>query len=184
MRAIFLHVLSDFLGSIGVITSGVLETYLTWPYRFYIDPAVSLLIAVVIAASAVPILRTTAAILLQSAPEEVSLALIKRKLLQIPTIRQLGNVHVWQLSEGTLIGSAQVRVTEGSDYNIVLDACKELFGRFGIHNSTVEIAAYGRGASTGGRSAASAPEGRGGSHYFHIADSSADAELFDLADEA
>ena len=40
MRAIFLHVLSDFLGSIGVVTSGLLLTLLTWPGRFYLDAVI------------------------------------------------------------------------------------------------------------------------------------------------
>jgi hypothetical protein len=40
MRAIFLHVLSDFAGSVGVVTSGLLITLLSWPGRFYLDPAI------------------------------------------------------------------------------------------------------------------------------------------------
>lgn len=52
MRALTLHVLGDALGNAGVIASGLVIWLARWPGRFYLDPAVSLAIAVVVAFSA------------------------------------------------------------------------------------------------------------------------------------
>jgi len=60
MRAAFLHVLGDALGSIGVIISGLVIKFGSSPNRFIVDPLCSLLIVIIISYSAFPqLIRVT-----------------------------------------------------------------------------------------------------------------------------
>lgn len=55
MQGVFLHVLGDALGNVGVIASGLLIALLDTPYRFYSDPLISFIITVIIFSSALPL---------------------------------------------------------------------------------------------------------------------------------
>jgi len=55
MRALLLHVMGDALGNIGVIVTGLIIWLTTWSGRFYLDPAVSLVITTIIFTSALPL---------------------------------------------------------------------------------------------------------------------------------
>lgn len=55
MRALMLHVMGDALGNVGVIVTGLVIWLTTWSGRFYLDPAVSLIIAAIIFTSALPL---------------------------------------------------------------------------------------------------------------------------------
>jgi zinc transporter 1 len=55
MKAILLHVLGDALGNVGVIASGLIIWLTTWPFKFYFDPIISLVITVIIFSSALPL---------------------------------------------------------------------------------------------------------------------------------
>jgi solute carrier family 30 (zinc transporter), member 1 len=55
MRAIALHVLGDAFGNIGVIATGLIIWLTTWSFRFYCDPIISLVIAVIIFSTALPL---------------------------------------------------------------------------------------------------------------------------------
>jgi zinc transporter 1 len=55
MKALVLHVLGDALGNVGVIATGLVIWLTTWKYRYYFDPAISLIITLIIFSSALPL---------------------------------------------------------------------------------------------------------------------------------
>jgi len=55
MKAILLHVLGDALGNVGVIATGIIIWQTTWSYKYYFDPAISLVITMIIFSSAMPL---------------------------------------------------------------------------------------------------------------------------------
>lgn len=55
MKQIFLHVLGDAMGNIGVIASALIIWLTPFPWRFYFDPIVSTLITIIIFISAIPL---------------------------------------------------------------------------------------------------------------------------------
>ena len=71
MRGVFLHVLSDALGSVIVIFSALIFWKTDWEFRFYIDPALSILLVALILNSVWPLLRDSALILLQTVPTHI-----------------------------------------------------------------------------------------------------------------
>ena len=66
MHGVFLHVLADTMGSVATIASSLLATHLQWRRA---DPICSLLVACLILASALPLLRDSARLLLLRTPE-------------------------------------------------------------------------------------------------------------------
>jgi zinc transporter 1 len=55
MRALVLHVIGDALGNVGVIATGLIIWFTTWKYKYFCDPIISLVIAVIIFSSALPL---------------------------------------------------------------------------------------------------------------------------------
>jgi zinc transporter 1 len=62
MRALVLHVLGDALGNVGVIVTGLVIWLSSWSFKYYCDPIVSLVIAVIIFSSALPLGTTSISI--------------------------------------------------------------------------------------------------------------------------
>ncbi len=80
-HGVFLHVLGDALGSVGVIASALVMKYAPGRARFVMDPLVSLFIVALISMSAVPLAKQCFDILLHRAPTEVRrLALVRRRV--------------------------------------------------------------------------------------------------------
>lgn len=71
MRGVYLHVLSDALGSIIVMISALIVWLTEWKYRFYLDPVLSVLLVVLMLHSVWPLLRESALILLQTVPTHI-----------------------------------------------------------------------------------------------------------------
>ncbi|TGZ60543.1 hypothetical protein CRM22_008487 [Opisthorchis felineus] len=144
MRAVFLHVLSDFFGSIIVVASAaILEFAPGKPdegaaWKLYIDPAMSVVMVLIILSSAVPLMYRAALILLQSVPNEISLKNLKNRLENIDGIHKVHDLHVWRLQSNCIIGTVHIRCVSLPDYLNIARKVKELFHEFNIHCTTIQ----------------------------------------------
>ena len=107
MRGVFLHVLADTLGSVGVIISSLLIEYFGWKRA---DPICSLVIAALIVLSVIPLLEETASILVLRTPhtKESQIAGALHKLLEVDGVIGLKNPHFWKLSDAQLVSSVRL----------------------------------------------------------------------------
>ena len=71
MQAAFLHALGDALGSVVVVTVGLVVEYADGDWRYYSDPVLTLIILAIIAKSAIPLVRHCSHILLQGTPQNM-----------------------------------------------------------------------------------------------------------------
>jgi solute carrier family 30 (zinc transporter), member 1 len=83
MRGVFLHVLGDALGNIGVIATALFIWLTDFSWRFYSDPVISLVITAIIFSSALPLVKSASLILLQGVPRGISLEDVKEDILQV-----------------------------------------------------------------------------------------------------
>lgn len=85
--------------------------YLTdWKYKNYIDPALSLLLVLLILHSVWPLLQESALILLQTVPTHIQVDAIQRRLLdKVDGVLAVHEFHVWQLAGDRIIASAHIR---------------------------------------------------------------------------
>ncbi|VBB18869.1 hypothetical protein YASMINEVIRUS_1401 [Yasminevirus sp. GU-2018] len=79
IRALFLHIIGDALGSVGVIASGLIIKYVDSDYKFLSDPLISLFIVLLIASTAVPLIRECVSILLHMVPNNIDLKHIRNE---------------------------------------------------------------------------------------------------------
>ena len=208
MRGVFLHVLGDALGNIGVIGSALIIWLTTSPYRFYADPLISLLITVIILGSALPLCRAASRILLQAVPVGISIDEIVEDVEGLPGVISCHHVHVWQLSGEKLVASLHVQVSfsaEGGEakdgkrggerYMQLARAVRSCLHGYGIHSSTIQpefleesstaatrLAEGGAGSTNEG----SGSDGRGSGKtkgYQAVISSTDDACLLDCGDE-
>jgi zinc transporter 1 len=144
MRGVFLHVMGDALGNIGVIATALFIWLTDFSWRMYADPAVSLLITVIILLSALPLCKAASRILLQAVPENMSIDDITDDISDLDGIVSCHHLHVWQLSDTKLIASLHVQVDfdfkgEGSArYMELARQIRECLHEYGIHSSTIQ----------------------------------------------
>lgn len=106
MRAVYLHVLGDALGSVIVIASSLCIIYGSGDWTLYIDPGMSLVMVIIIMKSSVPLLKESALILMQTVPTHIKVAEIRERLLQeVDGVLSLHEFHVWQLAGDKIIGN-------------------------------------------------------------------------------
>lgn len=82
MRGVFLHVLGDALGNVGVIATALFIWLTDFSWRYYSDPVISLVITGIIFSSALPLVKSASLILLQGVPRGISLDDVKEDILQ------------------------------------------------------------------------------------------------------
>jgi len=139
MRGAFLHVLSDALGSIIVIISALIVWQTDWKYKYYMDPALSLVLVILILHSVWPLLRESALILLQTVPTHIQIDAIQRKLLEkVDGVLAVHEFHIWQLAGDRIIASAHIRCQNLSEYMKIAEKVKEFFHHEGIHSTTIQ----------------------------------------------
>lgn len=139
MRGAALHVLSDLLGSVAAVIAAVVIIRTGW---MPIDPILSIVVALLIFRSALFIVRRSAHILLEGAPESLDVAEMKRRIVEsVPGIADVHHVHVWGLTQERLMLTMHVRLSEDeSDWSAKIRAIKGLVEReYGIGHSTIEI---------------------------------------------
>ena len=109
MKAAFLEVSADALGSVAVIVAALVLMWTGWPYA---DSLASLLIAIMIAARAVAILRQSVDILLEKTPSGLDLNEVRKRICENPAVRQVHDLHVSSIGTGLNILTAHDIVSE------------------------------------------------------------------------
>ncbi len=138
VRSALLHVASDALSSAAVVGAGVviLVTGLT-----VVDPVLSGLIAVLILASAVRLLRETTAILLQFTPRGLDLEAVTAAMQEVDGVETVHDVHVWALSTDLYVLDGHVVTDAGEMRQVeaIKTAVKNRLRRMGIDHVTLEF---------------------------------------------
>ncbi|KAG0192855.1 hypothetical protein DFQ28_007465 [Apophysomyces sp. BC1034] len=138
MKGIFLHVLGDALGNIGVIATALFIWLTPYSWKFYMDPVVSLVIAIIIFFSAVPLVRATSVILLQGVPSTVPLDNVRNDISKMDDVVSVHELHIWQLSDSKLIASMHVRLTNSKNYMQIATQMRQLLHEYGVHSVTIQ----------------------------------------------
>jgi len=144
IKGVFLHVLGDALGNVGVMASALIIWLTPWSFRFYFDPAISLLITLIILKTAIPLVKQTSKPLLQAVPDHVNVDDIREDIESLPDIRSCHHVHVWALTPSKLIATLDVQLDfnfEGNGaarYMALVKEIKSCLHGYGIHSSTIQ----------------------------------------------
>ncbi|RWW50972.1 hypothetical protein BHE74_00042721 [Ensete ventricosum] len=138
MEGIFLHVLADTMGSVGVVISTLLIKYKGWTVA---DPACSIFISIMIVSSVLPLLRNSAEILLQRVPRarEHDLRLAVDKIVRIKGVQGIQNMHVWNFTNTDIIGTMHLHVSAETDKISAANSSSKLLHEAGIRDLTIQV---------------------------------------------
>ncbi|MEO8503787.1 MAG: cation diffusion facilitator family transporter [Acidobacteriota bacterium] len=136
-RGAYLHLMADAAVSLGVVGAAIAMrlTGLTW-----IDPAVSLVIAVVVTVGTWGLLRDALDLTLDAVPRGIDLAAVRGFLLGVPAVAGVHDLHVWGMSTSEAALTAHLVVDGGAIPDTVIGAATQgLRTRFGIAHSTLQV---------------------------------------------
>ncbi|MCH7820669.1 MAG: cation transporter [Proteobacteria bacterium] len=139
IRGATLHVASDLLGSIAAIVAAIVIIYTGW---MAIDPILSVAVAILILRSAWVLVKRSAHVLLEGAPEWLDVDDMRDKLIsRVPEVSNIHHVHVWGLTPQELMLTMHVRVhsTPENPTDIIRCVKTILRDEYGIGHSTIEI---------------------------------------------
>jgi len=137
VRGAWLHVLSDALGSCGVILAGLLIRFKGW---IVADPLVSCFIGLLIAVSSWVLVKQSVNILLEGTPAHVNMARLLRAIQGIDGVREVHDLHLWTITTGMEAMSGHLVVDELARGPRVLETLNRLLAeQFGITHTTVQI---------------------------------------------
>lgn len=114
LRAAFLEVLNDALGSVAVIVAAAVIATTGWTRA---DAIVSLLIGVLILPRTVALLRETARVLMETTPAGLDLDDIRRHILDVDHVRSVHDLHASQIATGLPVLTAHVVVDDQCFYD-------------------------------------------------------------------
>jgi cobalt-zinc-cadmium efflux system protein len=137
VRAVFVHVISDLIGSVGVLVAGALVYFTGWTRA---DPAVSILIGGLVLYSSWGLVREGVDILMESVPSHIDLDELRTDLLAVSGTEEVHDLHVWCLTSRQLALSAHAVVNSGADQDQVLAEMSHLLEhKFNIRHMTVQL---------------------------------------------
>ena len=137
VRAAFVHMAADAVVSVGVIVAGAAILYTGWPW---IDPAVSLAIAVVILVGTWGLLRESVQLALHAVPDRVDAAAVRSHLGALPGVAEVHDLHIWGMSTTETALTVHLVMPGGHPGDDFLAAaCREMHVRFGIGHATMQV---------------------------------------------
>ena len=95
VRGAFLHLLSDAIVSAALVVGGIV-IYFT--HLFWIDAALSLLVAIVILFSTWQLLRDSLRLSLDGVPQGIEIKKIRETIARIPGVKDFHHIHIWAIS--------------------------------------------------------------------------------------
>jgi cobalt-zinc-cadmium efflux system protein len=109
MKAAFLDVLNDALGSVAVIAAAIIIAVTGWVQA---DAVVSLLIGVLIIPSTLKLLRDTVNVLMENAPQGLDMTEVRARILAVPHVIDVHDLHASLVGSGTPVLSAPITVED------------------------------------------------------------------------
>lgn len=139
MAGVFLHILADALGSVGVLTSSVLIRLFGWTFM---DPICSFAISGLIAWSAWPLLVHSVTILMQRTPYMLDNGKMKdclERLAKIDGVETIQDAVFWMLSSTENVATVRLAVSPSQPPAEVVKTATTLLKARGVHMATVEV---------------------------------------------
>lgn len=137
LRGAWLHVLTDLLGSVGAIVTGLLIWAFGWNWT---DPVASVLIGLLVLYSSWALLKQSVMVLLESAPGSIDVDGLHQAMRAVPGVSSVHDLHVWTVTSGLVALSAHVCTSGQRPAPGLLAELQQLLrDRFGIDHVTIQI---------------------------------------------
>ena len=139
MKSAYLHLLTDMMASIAVLIGGLLMLFFQ---LFWVDPLLTLLIAVYLIYVGYDLLKEATKVLMLFTPKSIEIQEIVASITKNPLIKNVHHVHVWQLNENEIHLEAHIDFNEDirlSEFDGILNEIEEqVFSRYGISHVNIQ----------------------------------------------
>jgi cobalt-zinc-cadmium efflux system protein len=138
IRGAFMHMAADALVSLGVVVGGALYLWQGWAW---LDPVMSLAIAAVIVVGTWHLFWQSLHLMFDGVPERIDLAAVRQRLLALPGVAGVHDLHVWAMGTSEIALTAHLVLADPAvDLSAVLhEAERELHEHFEIHHVTLQL---------------------------------------------
>lgn len=138
VRAAYLHVLSDLLGSVGAIIAGAVLWSTGWRP---IDPIMTILFSGLMLVNSWALVKEAITILMESTPTAIDAAQIRTELCAIAGVTEVHDLHIWTVASGRFALSVHVISPQSETQNAqLLTQLNDLLKvRHGIQHTTIQI---------------------------------------------
>lgn len=137
MRGVWLHVLTDTVGSV----SAIVAAFLVWKWNWVMaDPIISIIIGVLILYGAWKLVAECVHVLLEAVPKEMSITEIRKHIGEVTGVSDVHDLHVWTVASGMPSLSVHVRLKNSADATKVLESITHMLNeRHAIEHATVQV---------------------------------------------
>jgi len=138
LKSVWLHVLGDTLSSVGVIISGIIIYLTGWVYA---DPIASILIGGIIIWGGIRLVRDTVSIFLNLTPRGFSVEALTKKIIDMPDVIDIHDVHLWPVAHNHVAFSAHILVDDKnlSEVEATKKNIEQMLRENGVDHSTLQI---------------------------------------------
>jgi cobalt-zinc-cadmium efflux system protein len=145
IKSAYLHLLSDALVSLGLVVAGIVIYYTGW---YWLDPVLSIIIAIVILLGTWSLLRHSLRLSLDGVPPEIDLQEIKKTALRVKGVLAIHHIHVWAISTKENALTAHMVIDEKTSMQQmqeIKEHLKHALQHLNIHHVTLETEAKNAG---------------------------------------
>lgn len=138
VKAAFIHVIGDFLQSLGVFTAAIVIYFKpTWTI---IDPICTFVFSILVLATTFSILRKTIGVLMEATPSGINYEIVKTSFLSVKGIKQIHNLRIWGLTTDKTALAAHLAVERGFDTQKVLqEATIKIRSVYNFYEMTLQV---------------------------------------------
>ena len=136
VKAAFLHVVTDTLGSVAAILAGLAVTL----WKFYLaDPILSIAISLLILPGAYSVIRESVGVLLELVPSAIDPEEIEEEIRSVKGVLDVHDLHIWSITAGNVVLTAHVVVSDVEACNDILKDVEEIAKKYGIEHTTIQV---------------------------------------------
>ncbi|KAL4451223.1 hypothetical protein ABPG77_009295 [Micractinium sp. CCAP 211/92] len=144
VRGAIIHVIGDFVQSVGVAIAGGLIWWHQDDPRWYIaDPICTFLFAALVLWTTRAILRDISDVLMERVPRGLCIKSIHDDLSRVAGVEEVHDLHVWSLTPGIPLLCAHVDLSPEADPTEVLHTMNSYCRSIGISHSTIQLVVNG-----------------------------------------
>lgn len=136
-RGAFLDVVGDAVGSVAAIIAALLIIATGWEYA---DSIASLAVVFLVVPRALILLRDAVNVLMESTPRGLSLPAVRDRILAVPGVEAVHDLHAWQITAGLPMITVHVVAQEDADVHWILHQVdRSLAEDFDLGHSTIQV---------------------------------------------
>lgn len=137
IRGAYLHMAADAGVSLGVVVAGIVIMITGW---LWIDPAISLVLVVVILVGTWNLLHESINLSVDAVPRDIDISGIKDYLTKIEGVSEIHDLHVWALSTTQTALTAHLVITKNLiDNEFLKEIQQHLHDNFDIEHATIQV---------------------------------------------